>query len=55
MGGSPSVIVPPRGLNITPISMIGRRSGLVHKKNIGDVNARIFGTFLGDNARKRNL
>ena len=52
VGESPSVIVPPKGPKFTLIAMMGKKFGLVHKKYIGGVNAKIFDRFLRDNAQK---
>ena len=46
VGESPSVIVPPRGPNVTLIAMMGLEIGLLYEKYVGGVSARAFDQFL---------
>ena len=52
VGESPSVVVPPKGPNITLIALMGKKIGLVYEKYIGGVNAKTFEDFLTSAAPK---
>lgn len=46
VGESPSVIVPPKGPNVTLIALMGLEVGLLYEKYVGGISAKTFDQFL---------